>query len=148
MRRTAIVVTFALGVTQATSCATLGRGAEEPEERAEGVSLENGAVILSGTALEDGSGSVLGTMRGKIPSMRVQQRGDACPQIALRNAVSFAGPVNPHVYVDGTRATDTCILEQLRAMDAQRVEVYPLGFTTRPGYGRHAQGLILIFMRS
>jgi len=148
MRSTAIVVSLALGVLQAGACATLGRGSDEGEEPDEGVSFENGAVILSGTALEDGSGSVLGTMRGKVPSMRVQLRNNACPQISLRNAVSFAGPVNPHVYVDGTRATDTCILEQLRANDAQRVEVYPLGFTTRPGYGRHAQGLILIFMRS
>jgi hypothetical protein len=63
--------------------------------------------------------------------------------------VSVQGELtNPHVYVDGTRTTDTCILETLRAEDVERIEVYPQGFTTRPGYGTHANGLILVFMRS
>ena len=68
--------------------------------------------------------------------------------MTLRSAVTFQGVVNPHVYVDGTRATDTCVLESLRTVDVERVEVYPQGFTTRPGYGTHAHGLILVFMRS
>jgi len=49
--------------------------------------------------------------------------------------------------VDGARATDTCVLESLRATDIGRVEVYPQGFTSRPGYRTHAEGLILVFMR-
>jgi hypothetical protein len=87
-------------------------------------------------------------MRGKVPNFRVQNHANACPEITLRNHVSFSGVVNPLVYVDGTLSTDTCILESLRSGDVERVEVYPLGFTTRPGYGRHAHGLILVFMRS
>lgn len=135
----------------AASCATLGSpGEDEEEQPKEGVSFERGAVILTGTALEDGSGSVLAAMRGKVPSLRVQQtRG--CPEISLRNYVTYiagSGYANPHVYVDGTRATDTCILESLRTNDVQRVEVYPQGVTRRPGYGTHAPGLILVFMRS
>ena len=61
--------------------------------------------------------------------------------------MSFQGTVNPHVYVDGTRATDTCVLTSLRSHDVERVEVYPQGVTRRPGYGTHAHGLILVFMK-
>jgi len=43
-------------------------------------------------------------------------------------------------------ATDTCILESLRAQDVESVEIYPMGFTTRPGYASHAHGLILVFL--
>jgi hypothetical protein len=28
------------------------------------------------------------------------------------------------------------------------VEIYPMGYTTRPGYATHAHGLILLFTRS
>lgn len=129
------------------ACAT-GRGGED--ENLSGMSHEGGAFVLTGMALEDGSGSVLGAMAGKVPNFRIhgQRMQGSCPVITLRNAVTFRSVVNPHVYVDGTRATDTCVLEQLRTVDVSRVEVYPMGFTRRPGYGVHAHGLILIFMRS
>jgi len=129
----------------ATACASAGSTREDPSE---GVAFERGAIVLSGPALDDGSGSVLAAMTGKVPSLRIQRRDGQCPVIMLRNHVSYVGPVSPHVYVDGTRATDTCVLESLRTSDVERVEIYPQGYTTRPGYGRHAQGLILVFMRS
>jgi hypothetical protein len=115
---------------------------------ADGVFMENGGIVITGRALQDGPGNVLAAMSGKVPSMRVHRSGDACPEIMLRNSVNFKGVVNPQVYVDGTRTTDTCILDSLRTSDVERVEVYPLGFTTRPGYARHAHGLILVFMKS
>lgn len=113
-----------------------------------GVFVERGAMVLTGPALGDGRGSLLDTMRGKVPSFRLRTHPGVCPGISLRGRTSVSGIVSPDVYVDGTRATDTCILEQLRASDVRRVEVYPMGFTTRPGYGMHAEGLILVFMRS
>jgi hypothetical protein len=120
-------------------------GADQPQN---GVTIENGAIVLGATDLADGRGNILNAMQGKVPNFRIRRvRGD-CPQITLRNAVSFQGVVNPHVYVDGTRATDTCILDSLRTEDIQRVEVYPMGVTTRPGYGRHAHGLILLFTQT
>lgn len=111
------------------------------------MSLTDGAVILAGAALDDEPGTVLAAMIGKVPGFRVL-RVNQCPEIRLRSSVSARGAANPHVYVDGTRATNTCILESLRARDVERVEVYPQGFTKRPGYGTHAHGLILVFMRS
>jgi hypothetical protein len=136
------------GVVLTAGCASLKK--EQRSQRGEeGVFFEKGAIILTGSALTDGPGTVLAAMSGKVPNFRVQRRAGRCPEITLRNSVSFQSvDVSPHVYVDGTRSTDTCILETLRADDVQRVEVYPQGFTTRPGYGTHANGLILVFMRS
>jgi hypothetical protein len=131
------------------SCAGARHTTEEPTPASpsHGVSVEKGAVVLTGVALTDGPGSLLDTMRGKIPGFSLHRGPDICPEISLRGAVSFAGTVSPAVYVDGARATDTCVLESLRAADIERVEVYPMGFTTRPGYRSHGQGLILVFMR-
>ena len=120
----------------------------QPEPEAEGVFHERGATVLTGVVLDDGSGSVLNAMAGKVPNFRIRRGSGQCPQITVRNSVSFMSVVNPHVYVDGVRSTDTCILESLRTVDVERVEVYAQGFTWRPGYGTHAHGLILVFMRS
>lgn len=120
---------------------------EQDESDGGGVTREGGAIVLTGPALTDGPGSVLAALIGKVPNFRLQRNTTGCPIVTLRNAVSFMGVVSPHVYVDGTRATDTCVLESTRTVDVERVEVYPQGFTKRPGYGTHAHGLILIFMR-
>jgi len=135
------------GVVLMTACASLKKG-ERSQRGQEGVFFDRGGVILTGSALTDGSGTVLAAISGKVPNFRVRRRGGHCPEITLRNSVSYTADVNPHVYVDGTRATDTCILETIRASDVERVEVYPQGFTTRPGYATQATGLILVFMRS
>ena len=145
--RVAPVLAFLLISTACGSQRNSPRNAGERQAR-DGVSQENGAIILTGAALDDSQGSVLAAMTGKVPSLRVQRYRDQCPEIRLRNNVSFRGLVFPQVYVDGTRATDTCVLDSLRTYDVQRIEVYPQGYTTRPGYGTHAQGLILVFMRS
>jgi hypothetical protein len=155
MRKLYIVPALLLGTAvMLAACSTLGgRGAAEPSTdaagaNAGGVSHANGATILTGPALLDGPGSVLGAMIGKVPNFRVMRRANQCPDVMLRNGVNMRGVVNPHVYVDGTRTTDTCILESLRAGDVERVEVYPQGVTRRPGYSTHAHGLILVFLRA
>jgi hypothetical protein len=118
------------------------------DERGDGVQFEHGAVILTGRSLTDGPGTVLAAMSGKVPNLKVRRQIGQCPQLILRGHSSFVeGIENPHVYVDGTRSTDTCILETLRTDDVVRVEVYPQGYTTRPGYAPHSAGLILVFMR-
>lgn len=137
------VAALALLLATSAACAPL-----RPGDTAGGVSFDSGAVVLTGAALEDGPGSVLAAMAGKVPNFRLQRLSGECPIVSLRSHVSYLSVANPHVYVDGTRATDTCILESLRTVDVERVEVYPQGFTTRPGYRSHAHGLILVFMRS
>ncbi len=128
------------------ACATLR--SEEETSSGGGVEIRQGAIIISGVALEDGQGSVLSALRGKVPNLRIRRHRGQCPQLSLRGDVTFENVANPRVYVDGTRIGDTCILESLRAHNVESVEVYPMGFTSRPGYATHAHGLILVFMRS
>lgn len=113
-----------------------------------GVRSEDGAIILTGIALDERRGTVLDAIQGTVPGVRILKHRDGqCPQIYLRHHVTFETQVNPMVYVDGTRTVDTCILDQIRTTDVESVEVYPMGVTTRAGYATHAHGLILVFMR-
>lgn len=132
-----------LAVFGLTACAAgMGRG--------DGSVVNNGGgTVISGSALLDGQGSVLETLRGKVPNLKIQRYVGECPRITFRSDATYqTAAVTPHVYVDGTRATDTCILESLQGRNVQRVEVYPSGVSGRPGYPSHAHGLILVFLRS
>ena len=128
-RRLASLTLFSLLASSA--CAT---GHTDPKNR-NGVDFEKGGIVLSGQALMDGRGP-------SWPPWRVRSPTSACtgcpgmPRDHAAQSVNFKGAVNPHVYVDGTRTTDTCVLDSLRTTDVERVEVYPQGFTTRPGYAR------------
>lgn len=113
-----------------------------------GVRSHGGGTVVSGPALLDGEGSILETLRGKVPGLLIRSDAGPCPRITLRNDASYQTQVSPLVYIDGTRTTDTCVLESLRSRDVEAVEVYPTGVTHRPGYGMHAHGLILVFLRS
>jgi hypothetical protein len=113
-----------------------------------GVEIREGAIVVSGAPLAQETGSVIDALRGRVPNFRVRELESGCPQILLRSNVSFESVTNPHVYVDGTRIGDTCVLESLRARNVELVEIYPMGFTTRPGYSTHAHGLILVFLRT
>lgn len=110
------------------------------------IRTRNGAIILTGVVLTEARGSILAAMEGSVPNLRVRMRPRGCPAINVRNQTAYRRQVSPLVYVDGARATDTCILDSLRAQDVESVEIYPMGFTTRPGYASHAQGLILVFL--
>ena len=137
------VLAFLLPLLVLGGCGTASR-TESPEAPSSGP----GKTVIEGRALQDGRGSVLDVIRGKTPSLRIRQDVGKCPRITLRNDASFLSQVNPAIYVDGTRANDTCILESIRGSDVQLLEIYPRGVTMRPGYGMHAHGLILLFMRS
>ena len=109
-----------------------------------------GSVILTGEALSAAPGrTVLDVIRRAMPQLRVSGSSQytRCPVLELRGKDSVAGSSNPDVYVDGTRTVDTCPLVTLQAMEARRIEVYPLGITPRPGYPSSSHGLILIFVQ-
>jgi hypothetical protein len=112
-----------------------------------GIRNENGATIISGRALDEKRGSLLDTMEGRVPGMQIQRHPDRCPEVILRSFRPFNSPIDPLVYVDGTRTSDTCVLNQLSTDNVESIEVYPMGVTMRPGYSTHAHGLILVFMR-
>ncbi len=113
-----------------------------------GVRSEGGAFIIYGSALDEREGPLLRALVGRVPGLAVHRQPGECPRVTIRSHATFRSEVNPLVYVDGSQATDTCILESLRTEDVESVEVYPMGVTKRPGYATHAHGLILVFMRS
>lgn len=104
------------------------------------------AYVIERDDLVDSDRSALGVMVGRVPNLRVDRTG-RCPALSLRGTSSVTQSSNPVVYIDGTRAMDTCILDGLRAADLRRVEVYPAGVAPGTGYTTSGTGLILLFSR-
>lgn len=109
-----------------------------------------GTIVIAGDALTgDATLSLLDVIRKAIPQMRIVRDANpaSCPFIDLRGRDRLFGASNPDIYVDGTRTIDTCPLVTMQAMNARRVEVYPLGVTPRAGYPSSGHGLILVFLQ-
>src|SRR5262249_14918726 len=107
-----------------------------------------GSLILTGHSLSADPGrTVLEAIRNSMPQPRITGYTPYthCPMLELRGRDSMQGNNDPDVYVDGTRTTDTCPLTTSQAISTERIEVYPLGMTSRPGYPSSGHGLILIF---
>jgi hypothetical protein len=109
-----------------------------------------GTIVISGDALTgDATLTLLDAIRKAVPQMRIVQGVNlgSCPLIDLRGRDRIFGASNPDIYVDGTRTIDTCPLVTMQAINARRVEVYPLGVTPRAGYPSSGHGLILVFLQ-
>jgi TonB-dependent receptor-like protein len=108
-----------------------------------------GSLIITGRALSADPGrTVLDAIRHQMPQLRIAgwTQYNRCPLLEMRGKDSVEGTNNPDVYVDGTRTTDTCPLVAIQAVQTERIEVYPMGMTSRPGYPSSGHGLILIFL--
>ncbi|HXG96757.1 MAG TPA: TonB-dependent receptor plug domain-containing protein [Gemmatimonadales bacterium] len=108
-----------------------------------------GSLIIQGRALTADPGrTVLDAIRHAMPQLHISgwTQYTRCPMIQLRGMDSLEGNNDPDVYVDGTRTTDTCPLVAIQAVSTERIEVYPMGMTSRPGYPSSGHGLILIFL--
>lgn len=138
-----------LGALGLAACGGTWGATPVQELQGNGVAAAEGATVVTAEELHRSTGSVLRALMGKVPNMKVSFIGlERCPAITLRHYEDIHGNNFPLVYLDGTRANNTCILESVQAYDLERVEVYPMGFTRRPGYGTHTQGLILLFSRT
>jgi hypothetical protein len=102
------------------------------------------AVVLNGDELRAGE-SLLLSMVGRMANFEVLRSNRACPEIHLRGRQSILNAGTPAVYIDGARAVNTCVLDEIAPIDVQRVEIYPMG--ARSGYASDRSGLILVFMR-
>jgi hypothetical protein len=108
-----------------------------------------GSLVITGRALTADPGrTVLDAIRHSMPQLHIAgwTQYNRCPILEMRGKDSVEGNNNPDVYVDGTRTTDTCPLITIQAMSTDRIEVYPMGMTSRPGYPSSGHGLILIFL--
>ncbi len=152
MRRGAQVVGLAVAVGLAAGCAGGGGFSNLPagtaQEAAATMPASAHALVLQQKELAGDHGeSLLQAMQANLPAVRVSGTS-GCPDVALRGPNPLPGVSEPTVYLDGARATNTCVLSDLPADQVARVEVYPQGFTPRPGYAPNASGLILVFSRS
>jgi len=108
-----------------------------------------GSLVITGRALSADPGrTVLDAIRHSMPQLHIAgwTQYTRCPMLQLRGMDSVEGKNDPDVYVDGTRTTDTCPLVTIQAVSTERIEVYPMGMTSRPGYPSSGHGLILIFL--
>jgi hypothetical protein len=104
------------------------------------------ALVLSGEQIWQRSSDLLSLLANRVSAMQVRRYGH-CPTITMRGIKTYVGSPDPFIYVNGAQAGNTCILEMMRSEDVERIEVYPMGVTHRPGYAPSPNGLILIFLR-
>ena len=103
-------------------------------------------VVIEGSALGGNDKSILSVLRQRVAGMRISLSG-SCPVITMRGNNSIHASPNPVVFVNDTRSANTCILDDLRMRDIERLEVYPTGVGPSPSYGANANGLILVYTR-
>lgn len=145
MKRRTKRIAMVVGVTALAGC--LGSAPVEDPESAPRPRRSGSAMVIPGSQIRTGGIGLLEGLASRVSNMRVnRQSGGRCPSITLRGMRTLIGSTNPEVYVDGTPMIDTCVLDQIRAADVERVEVYPGGISGRPGYRTGANGLILIFL--
>lgn len=104
------------------------------------------ATVITGADLAAMNRPLLDIMRQRIPGMQVNQTG-GCPEIVLRGKSTLTTSSAPVIYVDGNQSSNTCILNELRTVDLDQVEIYPGGVAPRAGYRAHPYGVILIFVK-
>ncbi|HET7464709.1 MAG TPA: hypothetical protein VFJ82_25935 [Longimicrobium sp.] len=102
------------------------------------------AVVLDGDELAAGE-SLLRSLVGRMANIEVLASNRGCPEVHLRGRQSILASPGPSIYVDGARAVNTCVLDEIAPSEVRRVEVYPMG--VHIGYASDRNGLILVFMR-
>lgn len=141
MSRSINSLVVVLSVAALSACASRpgsGNGEDEPG---------GNATVIDEQTLQQSGGNVLNILPSHVAGMRIKHT-DSCPEILMRGTRSMMSSNNPVVYVDGTRSGNTCVLETLVPTEIQRIEIYPMGVTQRPGYRNSPNGLILVFMKS
>jgi hypothetical protein len=104
------------------------------------------ATVITAAELGAMNRPLLEIMRQRLPGMHVTQT-EGCPNIVLRGRSTVTTSSAPAIYVDGNQSSNTCILNELRTVDLDQVEIYPGGVPPRAGYRAHPYGVILIFFK-
>lgn len=130
-----------IGIPLLHGCAhnVSGRDAGRPEAQSRRM------LVIEEAQLTRRAGTLLSVMQYAAGPMEIRETS-GCPEITLRGRKRFHGGAAPSIYVNGMHATNTCVLTDFLAADVRRVEIYPSGVTSRPGYVNSADGLILVFL--
>jgi hypothetical protein len=139
--RTARLSTGLLMVMLAVACGSAARSAQLDENRG-----TSSVVVIQGEELWRLGGGLLDGMRSRLAAMQVSRPMGGCPVVLFRGHRTIYGSLPPEVYVDGTRMTDTCVLDHLRVVDIERVEVYRGSVPGATGYAQSPNGLIAVFL--
>ena len=124
-------------------CVVAGCSAARSEPKASTATSSNAIVIRSSEI----TGTILNTLRTRIPSMRVLTDAGRCPRLAFRGELSARNAAPPSIYIDGTLTADSCVLDMVPGHEVERVEVYTSGDTPHSQIRRNPSGVILIFRR-
>jgi hypothetical protein len=101
-------------------------------------------VVLDGDELAAGE-TLLRSLVGRLSNLEVLSSNRGCPEVHLRGRQTILASPGPSIYVDGARAVNSCVLDEIAPSEVRRVEVYPMG--VHIGYAADRNGLILVFMR-
>jgi hypothetical protein len=143
--RRAVLTVAALMLGACALGSRAGAGAGDDEDRGPHAQATASRIVLDSLELRGGDPNLLHLLRAHVPTMTVHTGRRQCAEITLRGHQSMLGSNDPVIYVDGTRAADTCVLEMLNVAEIERVEVYPQGI--RSGYMTSPTGLIFIVSR-
>jgi hypothetical protein len=136
------VASLALVVTACGSAPAAGDGSSSWASSTRSAN----AFVVGGEELWQRRTDLLSVL-GRMSAVQVR-RSDPCPTILMRGQKTYVGSSDPYIYVNGTQASNTCLLEMMRTEDVDRIEVYPSGVSNRPEYASNPNGLILIFLRN
>jgi hypothetical protein len=103
------------------------------------------AIVVEGEDIQGRGQTLLRLLDERVSGMSVTYNGP-CPSIVIRGRKSLFGSNDPLIYVDGARALNTCVLDDLSTDVVKRIEVYPSGVAQKPGYDSSRNGLILVFV--
>jgi hypothetical protein len=103
------------------------------------------AIVVDGEDIQGRGQTLLRLLDERVSGMSVSYAGP-CPSIVIRGHKSLFGSNDPLIYVDGARALNTCVLDDLSTDVVKRIEVYPSGVAHKPGYDSSRNGLILVFV--
>jgi hypothetical protein len=145
MRTGRRLLALAGGVMLTAGCSANGVAAHPADDSLVPRRVGSG-IVIEGESTSDNNRSVLTVLRRRVPGIQVASTG-ICPLVTMRGRNSIHSPPDPAVFVNDSRSTNTCVLDELRMDDVERVEVYPMGVGPNPSYGNNADGLILIFTR-
>jgi hypothetical protein len=140
------VLALAGGLVLTAGCGANGAAARAADEDSFAPRRVGSGIVIDGATTDGYDRSVLTILRRRVPGLQVTSTA-ICPLVAMRGRNSIHSPPGPAVFVDDSRATNTCVLDELRMDDVDRVEVYPTGVGPNPSYGANADGLILIYTR-
>lgn len=144
--RRSIAYAVSLGLLAACASAP-NEGPPASPTAATGGGGQTSSTIITAADLAAMNRPLIDILRQRFPGMHVAQSPSGCPDIALRGKSTVTTSSAPLIYVDGNPSSNTCILQELRTVDIDQVEIYPGGIAPRGGYRSHPYGLILIFLK-